>query len=355
MKQCRNCLLPEKAAQKALDTEAVCHLCRENAEVDPSVAEAARRERVADLELALRQKGPGDYDCLVCLSGGKDSVYLLHKVAVEYGRRVLAFVTDMNIPEVAWANINRTIEKLGVDLYVYRPPREFYRRFFRYLLQNQNEKGAVRTVCYVCAPLFEGYALRVAVEKNIPLVLAGYSPGQPDPERMVYEYPPSLIADTDWTPDVLRDSGLFSESDLARFWNPKSYPAGTRFPRYLAPFHAWPYDQAEVMKRVVDLGLIESAGNANPIHSNCPINWLLMYSDLKNLGYNPYNPEFSRLIREGRANRLYWKWALPLVNFMIRHRVFLGRHVEASLRWLGLNERDLKIRRRLPAAAKVAA
>ena len=209
--------------------------------------------READLEHALHSSiGRGRYDALVCLSGGKDSLYLLYRAKVDYGLNVLAYTTDVNIPEVAWDNIRRTVEKLGVDHLVYRPPTEFYRKIFRHLLKNQEARGAVYTVSYVYAPLFEGDALAVALERNIPLVLAGYSPGQPEPERMVYEFSREMIGATDWTPPALRDAGVLETSELARFWNPSRYAPGTVFPRYLAPFHAWPYDQDEIMKKVVD-------------------------------------------------------------------------------------------------------
>ena len=200
------------------------------------------------------------------------------------------------------------------------------------------------------APLFESYALKVAVEKGIPLVLAGYSPGQPEPERMMYEFSQELICETDWTPPEVRDSGQFDERELSRFWNPHTYPSGTSFPRYLAPFHAWDYNQTDVMQKVVELGLISSRKNASPVHSNCPVNWLLMYSDLIHLGYNPYAPEFARLIREGKASRLYWRFMLPIVNGMIRSKLFLGRNVTRSLKWLGLGTQDLKITRPAPSS-----
>lgn len=61
------------------------------------------------------------------------------------------------------------------------------------------------------------------------------------------------------------------------------------------------------MRQVVNQGLVASSKHANPIHSNYPINWLLMYSDLRTFGYNPYAPEFSSLIRHGKANRNYWR------------------------------------------------
>ncbi len=167
---------------------------------------------------------------------------------------------------------------------------------------------------------------------------------------MVYEFSRKLLCETDWTPPEVRDSGLFTRADLAQFWSPFRYAPGTRFPRYLAPFHAWPYSQAETMKAVVELGLVSSRRHANPVHSNCHLNWLLMYSDLKNLGYNPYAPEFSKLIREKKASRWYWRIMGPLVDWMIRRQVFLGRHVKRSLQWLELRPEDLRITRPVPAA-----
>jgi len=127
--------------------------------------------------------------------------------------------------------------------------------------------------------------------------------------------------------------------------NPKRYQPGTTFPRYLAPYHAWRYDQDETMKKVVELGLIGSAKNASPVFSNYPINWLLMYSDLKTFGYNPYAPEFSTLIREGKANKQYWKIMGKIVDFITLKKIYLGRHVVQHMKWLGLDDKDLKITR----------
>lgn len=347
--RCKQCLLPEQAPGADLDENRVCRFCREYQPHDLENTEALRRAREANLEQAIRacreRRDAREYDCLVPLSGGKDSIYLLYKLKVEYGLRVLAHTTDISIGEVAWDNIHRAIAELDIEHIVYRPSMEFYAKLFRFLLMNQEARGAVHTVSYVYAPLFEGNALKVATDKGIPLVMAGYSPGQPDENRMAYEFPRLAIADVDWTPPAVKESGLFDDSDLARFWNPHRYPAGTKFPRYLAPFHAWPYSQENVMKKVVELGLIRSSKHASPIFSNYPINWLLMYSDLKNLGYNPYAPEFSALIREGKASLRYWSIAGPVVNLLIRNKIYLGREVEKHMRWLKLKDEDLVINR----------
>lgn len=342
MAGCKNCLLSELVPDSGIDAEGVCVHCRTFQSVDHDSEDSQRRQREADLESALEGcRGHGEYDCMAMLSGGKDSCYLLHRLKRDYELNVLAFTVDVNITDIAWKNIRRTVKQLEVPHVSYTPPSELYRKLFRFLLQNQEERGAVRTVCYVCAPLTEGYALKLAVEKDVPLILAGYSPGQPDPERMEYEFSQQMICESDWTPPVVRDSGLFDESELQSFWNPSRYPSGTSFPRYLAPFHAWEYNQAETMKAVVKLGLIANSRYASPIFSNCELNWLLMYSDLKNLGYNPYMPEFSELIRRHKASRFYWRVMWPIVNRMIRKKVFLGKHVKKALDSLDLREEDL--------------
>ena len=346
MRACRNCLLPEAAPGAELDARGICRLCRDYDPRQADSGEAERSARQADLEQALKAcRGTRSYDCLVPLSGGKDSVYLIHKLKTEYGLRVLAHTTDIDIGPVAKANIERAVSRLDVEHVTYRPSMDFYRRLFRWLLMNQEARGAVHTISYVYASLFEGNSLRLAMEHDIPLVLAGYSPGQPLPERMEYQFPRRAISDVDWTPPELVASGEFSAADLGRFWNPQRYPLGTTFPRYLAPYHAWRYDQDETMKNVVELGLIGSAKNASPVFSNYPINWLLMYSDLKTFGYNPYAPEFSTLIREGKANKQYWKIMGKIVDFITLKKIYLGRHVVQHMKWLGLNDQDLKITR----------
>ena len=343
---CRRCLQPGQALDTQLDENRICNFCRDYKPIDRAQEEQIRCTHETDLEQALRNcRGISEYDCLVPLSGGKDSIYLLYKLKTEYGLKVLAHTTDINIGKIAWANIYRALDKLDIEHFIYRPSIEFYRKLFRFLLTNQETRGAVHTVSYVYASLFEGNALQVATTMRIPLILAGYSPGQPIPDRMIYEMPKLAISDVDWTPPELRESVVFNKSDFDRFWNPHRFPSNTKFPRYLAPFHAWPYNQDEIMRKVVTLDLIDSVRHASPIYSNYPINWLLMYSDLKNFGYNPYNPEFSTLIREGKASLWYWRFMAPFVNYMLRHKFYLGREVQRHLDWLELKDDDLIINR----------
>lgn len=344
MSYCKKCLLPAKVEDSKIDDNGICKFCRNFSYESFTNEEDLRKERETDLEKTLKEsKGQGRYDCLVPFSGGKDSTVQLYKLKVEYDLNVLAYTTDENIPKIAKDNIKRTLKVLDIPYVTFRPQASFYNKLFRYLLQNQEERGAVYTISYVYAPLFEGDAIQFALRNEIPLILAGYSPGQPEPERMLYEFSRKLIEETDWLPPGLKKSGILTDEEMSLFFNPKRYPKGTQFPRYLAPFHAWEYNQEEVIKLAVEKRLVRSKKYASPIYSNYPINWLLMYSDLKHFGYNPYHPEFSALIREGKANRLYWKIMTPILNYMISHKLLLGKEVSKQLSLYNLRDEDLRI------------
>ena len=59
-----------------------------------------------------------DFDCIIGMSGGADSSYLLHKVVIDFGLRPLVFHVDGGWnSEIAVNNINAMIDKLGLDLY----------------------------------------------------------------------------------------------------------------------------------------------------------------------------------------------------------------------------------------------
>lgn len=346
MKTCKKCLIPKDYPQARIDKAGICSFCRDYEKTDLEKVKRQRLAREKDLEDALRNsKGKGRYDCIVMLSGGKDSAYLLYRAKVEYGLRMLAFTCDAGgyTGDIAMRNIKKTVNKLNVDHVMYTPSVDFYKKLFSFLLKNQTAEGAVKTVCYVCYPLSQGYALDLAITHKIPLILEGCSPGQPDPEIMVYEVPPKHICEESWLPKAIKESGVFSSEELAHFWDPARYPKDTQFPRILMPFHAWEYNQGEVMKKVVELGLIKSKKWASPVYSNCLLNWLMMYSDTKNFNYNPYLFEFAKLIRGGKAGK--WQWFLidRMLKFMLKHRILLGRYIPFMLKELKLKKENLCI------------
>jgi N-acetyl sugar amidotransferase len=77
------------------------------------------RQRLEEAADKIREAGKGrDFDCILGLSGGADSSYMLHVMVTEFGLRPLVFHVDGGWnSEIAVHNINGLVDKLGVDLY----------------------------------------------------------------------------------------------------------------------------------------------------------------------------------------------------------------------------------------------
>lgn len=99
--------------------------------------DATARAQLAQAVEAIKREGRGkDFDCLLGLSGGLDSSYLLHVVVTEFGLRPLVFHVDGGWnSELAVHNINVIVERLGLDLYTevinWEEMREFQLAWFR--------------------------------------------------------------------------------------------------------------------------------------------------------------------------------------------------------------------------------
>jgi len=118
---CTRCTYDQTIPRIAFDTEGVCNYCHihdELVEQYPDGEEGARQlEQLAD-EIKAAGKGK-KYDCVVGVSGGCDSSFLVIK-AIELGLRPLAvhFDNTWNSP-IATQNIYTVLDKLNVDLYTY--------------------------------------------------------------------------------------------------------------------------------------------------------------------------------------------------------------------------------------------
>jgi N-acetyl sugar amidotransferase len=77
------------------------------------------RAKLEKVVATIKSVGHGkDYDCIMGLSGGADSSYMLHIMVKEFGIRPLVFHVDAGWnSELAVHNINCMIDKLGLDLF----------------------------------------------------------------------------------------------------------------------------------------------------------------------------------------------------------------------------------------------
>ena len=104
------------------DENGVCMRCNEYKErIEPGWNHGKGHEKeLESLISAIKKSGEEkEYDCILGLSGGLDSSYMLHLAVKEWGLRPFVFHIDAgwNLP-VAEENIRRLTDKLGVELHV---------------------------------------------------------------------------------------------------------------------------------------------------------------------------------------------------------------------------------------------
>lgn len=118
---CSNCVMDATDSKIVFDDEGVCDHCNDfYTNVLPKWhTDEKGREELSAIVKKIKEDGKNrDFDCIMGMSGGADSSYLLHVAVKEYGLRPLVFHVDGGWnSQIAVNNINVMIDKLGLDLY----------------------------------------------------------------------------------------------------------------------------------------------------------------------------------------------------------------------------------------------
>ena len=119
---CTHCVMDTSDEDIVFDENGVCQRCNEyKSRILPDWNYGnGHEDELAKLLSDIKKKGKNKkYDCILGLSGGLDSTYMLHLAVREWGLRPFVFHIDAgwNLP-VAESNIKKVTEKLGVDLHV---------------------------------------------------------------------------------------------------------------------------------------------------------------------------------------------------------------------------------------------
>lgn len=119
---CSRCVMDTTDEGIHFDEHGVCERCREYEErILPDWQHGKGHEaELQELINKVKKSGEGkQYDCILGLSGGLDSTYMLHLAVKEWGLRPFVFHIDCgwNLP-VAEENIRKVCDKLGVELHI---------------------------------------------------------------------------------------------------------------------------------------------------------------------------------------------------------------------------------------------
>lgn len=168
MKYCKKCVLPETSALNvSFDEEGVCSACRvakEGKEFDW----VEQEKKLRDILEQYRSKDKSNYDCLIGVSGGKDSYFITHTIKNVYGLNpLLVTYSHTWFSEVGKRNLENLKTKLGVDHIMFTPKPEVVKKLALISLRK------IGDICWQCHAGISTYPVQIAVKFKIPLIIWG--------------------------------------------------------------------------------------------------------------------------------------------------------------------------------------
>lgn len=288
------------------DDNGICNFCNDELlhSTLPGQIENARKDV---LRIFDEIRGKAQYDAILCYSGGKDSTYTL-KLAVEKFRlKVLSFTLDNGfISPAAFRNIENVVNNLGVDHITYRPSYKFMKGLFRFstLTEVYNPRTLTRISanCNSCISIVNITALKWAMEKDIPLILAGFTLGQIPVNTIAYQNNYEFLKES--RRSVIEKLRSSLGSDVEKYLE---IPESLLKKSTVAPYNVnlltlESSTEEEIIKQIEPLGWVKP-GNLDGCSTNCRINSFNNYVHEKRFGFSPYELELSHLIRKNLMSR----------------------------------------------------
>ena len=255
MKYCKKCLYPDTKPQLIFDKNGICSACN-NSNLKDNINWVEKENELKKILEKYRSKDATKYDCIIPVSGGKDSTYqtLTIKKKFKLNPLVVNF-HPIDQTELGRENLEN-LKKIGVDCIEFSPNPEVYLRLARFGLKELGDFQWPEHLGIFTIPV------KIAVLFDIPLIIWGENPqleyGQPtDIEK-------DTILDREWNEknggyflDKIKPQDMikygFELSDL----RPYIYPADEDIKRvgvtgiFLGTYLKWNiFKQLEIVKEI---------------------------------------------------------------------------------------------------------
>lgn len=305
MKRCTKCILPETFPGIRYNEDGICNFCIEFKGVEH--LEKKKTEYCQRFEKLVEDyKGKSSYDALMCYSGGKDSTYTLTVLKEKYGLNVLA-VTFNNgfLSEQTIMNIRMVMEKLGIDHIFFKPRFDVLKTIFSECAKKNiyppKTIERASTICTSCMSIVKFTALRMALEKNIPFITFGWSPGQAPIASSIMKNNPQMVK--------MMQKAVFEPlyklvgDEIKPYFLEDAHFIGSyHFPYNINPLAFLEYNEEAIYQKISQLGW-EAPQDTDANSTNCLLNSFANRIHKKQFNFHPYVFELAKLIREGYLSR----------------------------------------------------
>jgi tRNA(Ile)-lysidine synthase TilS/MesJ len=334
---CTNCSLPDTFPGIRFNDKGVCNFCQDHK--DPGIQQKEKTvHKEKFLALVKEFKGRFDYDAVMCYSGGKDSTYTLAVLKEEFNLNVLALSFDNGfLPDQTLENITNVVEKLGVDHLIIKPRFDVLAKIFSYCANNDvfPLKALERSsaICTSCMGIIKYSALRVAVEKEVPFIAYGWSPGQAPISSSVMKNLPLMVKRMQ---AALFDPlyKIIGDEIKPYFLKDKHFGDPYHLPYNIHPLAFLDYDIDAIYKNIARFGW-KKPEEVDANSTNCLLNSFANYIHKKKLKFHPYDAELANLVRDGLLDRDEALQRIqteesPLIVNMVKEKIERGKALSSD-------------------------
>ena len=190
MKYCKKCVMPDTRPGIKFNDEGICYPCL-NYEKRKNIDWGKRFKEFEEICNKYRGINGKSYDCMVAVSGGKDShfqVYLLKEV-MKMNPLLVSVEDNFPMTEAGKHNIKNISEAFGCDIISLKPNIKLQKK----LMRKTFEKYGKPT--WYLDRLIYTYPLMMALKFNTPLLVYG--------ENVSYEYGGSDLVENYSARDIL--------------------------------------------------------------------------------------------------------------------------------------------------------
>ena len=317
--RCTKCILPDTFPSIKFDADGVCNYCRNfkgHEREDELKSEYRNKFETLIAQSAFTGStepptpatlSPPPYHVLMAYSGGKDSSYTLDIFKNKYNLNVLALTFDHGfMSPYAMANTKTVCDALSIDHITFKPQFDILKKIFKASVNDNfySKKALERasTICSSCMGIVKSITLKLALEKNIPFIGYGWSPGQAPVQS-----------------SVMKINADFINSSQKSFYDPLHKIVGNDINKYflsesdfktlktLTLYNVHPlafldYNEETIYQRIAELGWIQPP-DTDSNSSNCLLNSFANQTHIDQYGFHPYAFEVAGLVRSGVLTR----------------------------------------------------
>jgi N-acetyl sugar amidotransferase len=169
MKYCKKCLYPDTKPQIIFDTNGVCSACTRN-ELKEKIDWKQKEEDFKKILEKFKNKNGINYDCIIPVSGGKDSTFQTYTMKEKFGLNPLVINFHPLDQTVIGRKNLENLKNLGVDCIEFTPNPLVYSKLAKFGLIELGDFQWPEHIGIFTIPV------QIAVKFQIPLIIWGENP-----------------------------------------------------------------------------------------------------------------------------------------------------------------------------------